>query len=385
MTEGQRPKMRDGIIKRGATYSYVIRERDPQTGKAKPRWCGGFATARAAKAARDEARSASNKGTYVVRRDVTVGEWLDTWLEAHSVELKPSTVHSYRSKIDAYLKPALGFDKLQELSPMRLSVVFAEMQRSGGRNGAPLSARSVQFARSVLRKALNDAVIERVIPINPVIGSKAPRVAKPKHTTWTGQQQRAFLAATEGSRWAVVWTLALATGMRRGELCGLDWKHVNLETGHVSVERSATQLGQDVVTTDTKNHEARTVAIDPQTLAALKAWRKTQAAEQLQWGPAYTNEAKLVFTWEDGSRVLPDYLTKTFVAEQQGLGLPRLTLHGTRHTHATTLLREGIPVHIVSKRLGHKDPSVTLNVYADAIPKDDDRAVEVFARAVWGG
>ena len=91
-----------------------------------------------------------------------------------------------------------------------------------------------------------------------------------------------------------------------------------------------------------------------------------------------------MFTWEDGSRVLPDYLTKTFVTEQRGLGLPRLTLHGTRHTHATTLLREGVPVHIVSKRLGHKDPSVTLNVYADAIPKDDDRAVEVFAKAVWG-
>lgn len=376
--------MKDGIIKRGATYSYVIREKDPETGKTKPRWYGGFSTAKAAKQARDDARSASNKGTHVVRRDVTVGEWLDAWLEAHSVELKPSTVHSYRSKIDSYLKPALGMDKLQELSPMRLSVVFAELQKGGGKGGAALSARSVQYARSILRKALNDAVVERVIPINPVVGSKAPRGVKPKHVTWTGQQQRAFLAGVESSRWVMVWTLALATGMRRGELCALDWAHVSLETGHVVVERSATQIGQEVVTTDTKNHENRTIAIDPQTLAALRAWRKMQAAERLQWGPAYANETDLVFTWEDGSRVLPDYLTKTFVTEQRGLGLPRLTLHGTRHTHATTLLREGVPVHIVSKRLGHKDPSVTLNVYADAIPKDDDRAVEVFAKAVWG-
>ena len=178
--------------------------------------------------------------------------------------------------------------------------------------------------------------------------------------------------------------MALATGMRRGELCGLTWADVDLKAGMVAVERSAMQLSGERITTTPKNHERRKVSIDPTTLAALKDWRKAQTAERLKWGPAYQDAAGLVFTWEDGSPVLPDYLTKEFVKAQAGLELPRMTLHGTRHSHATTLLREGVPVHIVSKRLGHKDPSVTLNVYADAIPEDDDRAVQVFSRAVWG-
>jgi integrase len=91
-----------------------------------------------------------------------------------------------------------------------------------------------------------------------------------------------------------------------------------------------------------------------------------------------------VFTWENGSPVQPDYVTKAFVKAQTGLGLPRLVVHGLRHSHATMLLREGMPVHIVAKRLCHKDPSVTLNVYADVIPDDDHRAVDVFSKAVWG-
>ena len=386
MTESsdKRPAMKDGLVKRGSTWSYVVRVKDPVSGKTKPEWHGGYPTRKAAMTARDDARSASNKGTYVARKNITVGQWLDQWVKAHSVELKPSTAHFYRHKIDIYLKPAIGGEQMQALSPMMLSVVFAKMQESGGHDGAALSATTVQHARAVLRKALNDAVVERIIPLNPVTGSKAPKTTKPKQVTWTGEQQRAFLGATEQTRWGIVWLVALATGMRRGELCALTWAHVDLRAGLISVERSATQLGQQIVTTDTKNHENRTVALDPKTVAALKAWRKQQASERLEWGPAYEDTDGLVFTWENGARVFPDYFTKAFLAAQKGTCLPRMTLHGTRHTHATTLLREGVPVHIVSKRLGHKDPSVTLNVYADAIPKDDDRAVEVFAKAVWG-
>jgi integrase len=97
------------------------------------------------------------------------------------------------------------------------------------------------------------------------------------------------------------------------------------------------------------------------------------------------DQGGLVFTWENGRPVLPDYATKAFGAlTAAATGVPRLVLHELRHTHATILLRDGVPVHVVTRRLGHNDPSVTLNVYADAIPADDGRAVDVFSRAVWG-
>ena len=379
-------EMRDGIIQRGATYSYVVRERDPQTGTTKPRWVGGFPTRTAARKARDEARHAVNRGTYVAPQNLTVGKWLDTWIDGHAVELKPSTAASYRANIARYLKPAIGHERLQALSPSRLSILFKDLYEGGGKDGKALSPRTVEFARAVLRRAMQDAVMDRIIEVNPVVGTKRPRVDKPKHTTWTGPQLLAFLATlTTEDRWAPLWTLAAATGMRRGELMALRWSEVDLEGGVIAVERSVTRVHQERIYVTPKNHERRDVSIDPHTVTALKAWRKTQLSERLAWGVAYQGDEGLVFTWEDGRPVLPDFVTRTFgVLTAKTDGVPRLKLHELRHTHATILLRDGVPVHIVAKRLGHKDPSVTLNVYADAIPADDDRAVDVFSKAVWG-
>ena len=120
------------------------------------------------------------------------------------------------------------------------------------------------------------------------------------------------------------------------------------------------------------------------TRASAGGWsREKLAQERLAWGDAYQDTDDLLFRWENGG-LCPDYLTKQIGKEQAGLGLPRLTLHGLRHSHATILLRDRVPVHIVSKRLGHKDPSVTLDAYADVIPDNDAGAVDVFTKAVCG-
>jgi integrase len=379
-------RMKDGIIKRGAVYYYVVREKDPKTGKTKQRWVRGVANREATKGMRDAARNAVRQGTYVAPQDETVGAYLDRWLDAHEGELKPSTAHSYRQKINSYLKPTVGHIRVQELSPSRLSVVWKQqLHKHGGESGKPLSRRSVEFARAVLRRAMADAVVDRVIMVNPVVGSKLPKYeGKPKHTTWTGEQAQAFLAATADTRLAPLWQLALASGMRRGEMMALTWENINLDTGIADVEWSATQVGNKLVTTTPKNHESRKIQLDARTVAVLRAWRKVQAEERLAWGAAYEDTEGIVFTWENGQRVSPNAVSKAFLRAQAGLGLPRITMHETRHTHATVLLRDGVPVHIVSRRLGHKDPSVTLNVYADVIPNDDSTAVDVFSRAVWG-
>jgi integrase len=376
--------MKDGIVQRGKTWSYVVREKDAGTGKSKPRWVGGFPTRTAAKKARDEARNAVNRGTHVAPQTLTVAAWLRTWIEAHEVELKPSAAHTYRAQIDRYLIPTIGHERVQALSPSQLSIVFRKMAESGGQDGKPLSGRTVDFARAVLRRAMQDALLERIVEVNPVVGTKRPRQTKPKHTTWTGAQLQSFLDLVADDRLFPLWALAAATGMRRGELCGLRWGDIDLDGAVVSIERSTTQIGKDRVTSTPKNHERRRVQVDARTVAALRTWRKAQAEERLQWGAAYLDTEGWLFTREDGSPVLPNYITKLFSNRQATEGLPRLTVHELRHTHATILLRAGVPVHIVAKRLGHKDPSVTLNVYADVIPEDDGYAVDTFSQAVWG-
>jgi integrase len=378
-------KMRDGLVQRGATWSYVVRERDPGTGKAKPRWVGGFATRAEARKARDAARHATNRGTFVAPASLTVGEYLDRWMDAHEVGLKPSTAISYRANINRYLRPALGHERLQSLSPSRLSVLFRDLYEHGGKDGAPLSPRTVEFARAVLRRALQDAVVDRLVEVNPVIGTKRPRTVKPKHTTWTAGQLRSFLAQLDDEhRWTPLWELAAGTGMRRGELLALRWSDIDLEHGLIRVERSVTQLAGTRSYGTPKNHERREVALDDHLVTTLRAWRTKQVAERLVLGESYLDGEDLVFTWQDGRPVPPDYVTSTFGRLTTDLEVPRLTFHSLRHTHATLLLREGVPVHVVAKRLGHKDPSVTLSVYADAIPDDDSRAVETFTKAVWG-
>jgi len=378
-------KMRDGLVQRGRTWSYVVREQDQRTGQTKPRWVGGYPTRTAAKSARDQARHAVNRGTYVPPQNLTVGEYLDRWIDAHSVSLKPSTTESYRANIDRYLKPTVGREPLQSLSPSRLSIIFKQLYERGGRDGRPLSPRTVEFARAVLRRAMQDALLDRLIEVNPVIGTKRPRVGKPGHATWTGGQLQAYLSHVgETTRWSPLWTLGAATGMRRGELMALRWEDVDLDACMVHVEHSVTYQGRKRTTATPKNHDRRDVAIDPRTVTALRAWRTRQAGERLAWGMAYRDVEGLLFTWEDGTPVHPDYASKTFIKSQKGSEVPRLTLHELRHSHATILLRAGVPVHVVAKRLGHKDPAVTLNVYAHAIPDDDGGALDVYSRSVFG-
>lgn len=262
----------------------------------------------------------------------------------------------------------------------------------------------MEYTRAILRKACADAVVERLISINPVQGSKAPRRQRRELQVWDDRQQARFVAATTPTRWGVVWRLALATGRRRGELCALTWDAVDLQAATITVRASATQVGKEVVTTDTKSSEVRIVAIDPATTRALKALRKQQAQERLAAGDAWKadggtkgSSSQLLFTWQDGSPVLPDYLSKEFVSEVARVAgadadgdpgappLPRLTLHGCRHSHACTLLRVGVPVHVVAARLGHADPSLTLRVYSHAIPADGTGAASAYAAAVAAG
>ena len=126
-------RMRNGIVKRGSTWSYVVRERDPQTGKTKPRWVGGSKTRKEAEEKRDAARHASHRGTYVAPQSLTVATYLDRWIKAHEVELKPSTAASYRAKIESYLKPAMGHERLQSLSQVGSQSSFATCTRVAGR------------------------------------------------------------------------------------------------------------------------------------------------------------------------------------------------------------------------------------------------------------
>jgi Phage integrase, N-terminal SAM-like domain/Arm DNA-binding domain len=195
-------KLRDGVIKRGATWAYVVRVADAETGRTRPRWVGGFATKEEAKAARDEARVAARRGEYVNRSTLTVREYLNEWIDAHAASVKPGTARGYRDDIEFYIAPRLGGLRLQSLRPAIVSKLYRELAEAGGRGGRPLASSTVSHVARTLRKALADAVrVEQLLASNPADRAKLPRSRRSEPgTVWTPAQLATFLDAAAGHR-----------------------------------------------------------------------------------------------------------------------------------------------------------------------------------------
>jgi integrase len=243
-------KLRDGVIKRGSTWSYVVRVPDPETGRTKPTWVGGLPTEAAAKAARDEARVAARRGEYVDRSAETLGGFLPEWLEAHAGSVKPGTVAGYRADIERYIVPRIGGLRLQSLRPAMLSRFYRELAESGGKDGQPLSASTVAHVHRTLRKALTDAVrVEQVLATNPAERAKLPRARRGEPgTIWTPAQLAAFLEQASRHRLSAFFRLAAYTGARRGELLALRWSALDLDAAEVTLSGSTDVIDGERIT-----------------------------------------------------------------------------------------------------------------------------------------
>jgi integrase len=174
------------------------------------------------------------------------------------------------------------------------------------------------------------------------------------------------------------------TGMRRGEALALRWRDVNFDAGTVSIRRSAGMVrnageGAEVAEGDTKSGKPRVVDLDPGTVAQLRAWRKERASAALQLG----RDDALVFGDIEGRHRNPEHVSRQFARDLSRCPeMPPIRLHDLRHTHATILLLAGVPVHVVSQRLGHASPTITLSVYAHVMPGNQRDAADLFGRLI---
>jgi integrase len=386
------PRLRDGVIKRGGSWSYVIRVPDPATGVSRPKWVGGFDTEEAAEAARDEARVRARRGEYVNRSTFTVADYLAEWVEAHASTVKPKTLAGYRHDIDHYIVPRIGRLRLQALRPAVISKLYRDLAEHGGRDGRPLSATTISHIHRTLRKALADAVdVEQLLAANPAARSKRPRstAAEPVQV-WTADQLRRFLDATRSHRLFAFYRLAAYTGARRGELLYLRWSAVDLDAAEVTFGGSTAVVRGQRVEGTTKGGRSRTISLDRDTVAILREHRRQQTEDRLAAGPAWTETGGLVFVTRWGEPLYPDTVTALMTKlinrhnRSATKPLPHARLHDLRHLHATTLLLAGVPVHVVAARLGHADPAVTLRVYAHVLREHAAGVGDIFAEAVKG-
>ena len=387
------PKLRDGVIKRGGSWSYVIRVPDPATGVSRPKWVGGFDTEEAAKAARDEARVRARRGEYINRSTFTVADYLAEWVEAHASTVKPKTLAGYRYDIDHYIVPRIGRMRLQALRPAVISKLYRDLAEHGGRDGRPLSATTISHIHRTLRKALADAVdVEQLLAANPAARSKRPRssIAEPIQV-WAAEQLGSFLAAARSHRLFAFYRLAAYTGARRGELLYLRWEAVDLDAAEVTFGGSTAVIRGQRVEGTTKGGRSRTISLDRDTVTVMREHRRQQVKERLAAGSAWNDTDGLVFVSRWGEPLYPDTVTAlmTKLINQHNTSvtppatpLPHARLHDLRHLHATTLLLAGVPVHVVAARLGHADPAVTLRVYSHVLREHAVGVGDIFAQAV---
>jgi len=399
-----KPIMKDGLVKRGSTWSYIVRVRDPETGKKKDKWVGGFETRDEARIARDDARDAANKGTAVASTKITVREYLEQWLEVQASQVRPTTLVSYKLHIEKYIQPRIGAERLQQLTPTMVDRLYSTLSKAGGQDrhklkkgekpkSKPLSATTVRHIGATLHKALNDAVKKKFIPYNPADAAELPKVEQDADgaavlQTWTRQELDQFLAHVADDRLFAMWRLAAWTGMRRGELLGLTWRDVDLDAGTVTVQRArVTVTGNDVRESRPKtNRGRRQVELDRETIAALAGWMDRQQAEHQTWDENALDKDKwpdhdLVFTLADGTPLKPDWLSRWFQTRARKANVPAIRLHDLRHTHATLMIAAGVPVKVVSERLGHSTPAFTMTVYQHVLPGMQREAVQSLADA----
>jgi integrase len=202
--------------------------------------------------------------------------------------------------------------------------------------------------------------------------------------TWSGEQLGRFLESVRQERLYAMWLVLATSGARRGEVLGLRWTDVNLESGRVQIARSANMVDHKITFAAPKTEKSRrTISLDPTTIAALRSHKAGQAEERLAWGPAYSDQG-LVFAQENGEPLNPEYVSKKFVKLGETAGLPRVRVHDLRHGWATMALAAGVHPKVVQERLGHSSIVLTLSVYSHTLPAMETAAAQQVASLIFG-
>jgi integrase len=406
-----------GCAGNGSTWAMKADLGRDADGKRHQQVRAGFATEADADRALRELLGKVDGGRYVTPSKRTLADYLEgEWLPATA---PPRVAHSTHAKrtlhVSSYVVPRIGRVPLAEVNGAGLDRLYAALLRDGGRDGAPLAASTVRDVHRTLNKAFTDARRWQLLDRNPCEESEPPRLdqvaddARAAVHAWSADELGRFLSATAGHRHGPVFYVAGTTGMRRSELLGLRWEDVDLDRATIRVVQKLVEGpdGYELRRSTKTASGARTIALDADTVAVLREHRRRQLEYRLALGTGYQDHG-LVFCREDGVPLSPAGVTQAFrraadscidctarldtarrreVHEGSGCTggpLPRIRFHDVRHTHATILLQNGVPVRTVSQRLGHASAVVTMTIYSHVLPGDDQGAADRFGRLLAG-
>ncbi|MHB6909032.1 tyrosine-type recombinase/integrase [Streptomyces sp. DB-54] len=297
-----------------------------------------------------------DQGVPVPARSAKLAEWLPYWLDnVIKPNRKRSTYSKYAMHVRLYLVPMLGTKRLEALGPRHVRVFLADVARKS----SPATAKE---AHRVLRTALTAATREELVTRNVASLVEAPKVVSRETTPWTLDETLTFLEEARRDPLYAAFVLAIAMGLRRGEVLGLRWSDVDLDDRVIRISNQVQRIGGELYQDTTKTGKIRPVPLPLICLAALRWHRLRQSHEAAKQGIELDTRG-LVFTTRSGRPIEPRNLNRSFSRLTATAGLRTIRLHDARHGCATLLTAAGVPPRVLMEILGHSQISMTMDVY----------------------
>ena len=330
-------------------------------------------------------------GLVIDGKSLKFSEFTEIWKRDYgSKELAPTTYKRYCRMLETRILPYFGHFYINKIRPTDIMKFYdllekdTQLVRKKGNNGSktkkPLSGKTILEHHRLLRAMLHKAVYWQLIVANPAERVQAPKAKKPKRRSYDDEQTKILLEnlellSVEDAKYKVAIILTIFTGVRLGELMGLEWQDVDFKNGIISINRSSQYLSDMGVFTKTPKTESsiREIAIPEFIISLLEEYKLWYEEQKSIYGKLWTNSDRL-FVQADGKPMHPSSISKWFVRYVSTIGLPVINFHGLRHTNASLLVAQNVDIAVVSARLGHAQISTTLDFYVHPLLSHNRKA-----------
>jgi integrase len=315
------------------------------------------------------------------RGALTVTEFLTrTWMPNKRRHVRATTAYRYAWFIERYINPAIGPIPLRRLRSDHLDSLYEQLATIKGRRGTGLAPKTILEVHMIIRAALAEALDRELVSRNVALHARSHRrpPASAAARSWTFDELRTFLTTARGQRLYPALHLAAHTGMRRGEIVGLQWSDFDEARSRLSISRTLQKVGGRPTEFGVKTRTSRrSVDLDRNTAAEIDRWRQQLRRDRLPNGP---ND--WMFCNRSGRFLNPESMSQLFDRVVQRASMPRIRFPDLRHTHASLLVAAGVPIKVVSERLGHAHPAFTMHTYQHLLPGMSATAAKQFAALV---
>ena len=357
--------------------------KDPITGKRNRKYRTVEGNKKEAERAMHEFITELEKGYYVANSNISITEWVNTWLEVYIIpNVSPTTLSRYQGMIKRYINPVIGHIPVQQLTTLAVQSWVNGLKISPS-SGKEMSAATIKHAYHVLKGAMDKAVLAGIIYRSPCTGIMLPKGQKKQAVIYDEKQIRQLLDAAAGTEMELVIDMELCLGVRRGELLGLEWGDIDWEHNQVKIIRNRVVVdGKSVVKEPKTATSVRTLDVPLPLMQKLRKHKMQCMSNKLRLGKAYT-ATNYIIVHPDGKPIYPEYLSQMLTKLQERAGLPKCRFHDLRHLCASIMLLQGINVKVAQERLGHKDIATTMNIYSHVLPSSAKEAAEKIGELVY--